>query len=189
MGVQYLSPQLVLLCDLKGRHYIWHQVIQDTAYNLSILIYILYSYLKYDDISHVSNSTEGNLSVFDSLFHITLTWVELFARKLLLVPIPDMKFWRNGLSNKQDSDMKNIKILWQEFIMIEHCCYVVNGALLLQRYEFCVSRRAALIFFHHSLFCYFLNGTNIFFWMTPLYITNPLILSSYCLTIITSKVL
>ena len=53
---------------------------------------------------------------------------------------------------------------------------VRSNVALLQKCRFCISRKAAIMFYHHFLFCHFIYGIHIYYGMTPLYITNPLFL-------------
>ena len=56
------------------------------------------------------------------------------------------------------------------------CDRIRSNVALLQQCRFCISRKAAVMFYHHFLFCHFIYGIHIYYGMTPLYITNPLYL-------------
>ena len=56
------------------------------------------------------------------------------------------------------------------------CDRIRSNVALLQQCRFCISRKAAILIYHHFLFCHFIYGIHIYYGMTPHYITNPLYL-------------
>ena len=60
--------------------------------------------------------------------------------------------------------------------MIMCLIYVIESSRMLLYYSSVDFVLAAIMFYHHFLFCHFIYGIHIYYGMTPLYITNPLYL-------------
>ena len=64
---------------------------------------------------------------------------------------------------------------WNDHVS-DLCDGIRSNVALLQPCRFCISRRAAIILYHHFLSFHFIYGVHIYYGMAPLYITNPLCL-------------